>query len=401
MIARRPVEEELLRLMAGRLSHRGPDDAGIWTDREAQVGFSHRRLSIIDLSPAGHQPMAARDGRWVITFNGEIYNHAQLRAELEAAGGGPAAAGAAWRGHSDTETLLECIAAWGLEATIGKCAGMFALALWDRRERRLHLARDRFGEKPLYYGWVGGDFVFASELKALRVLPGFDNPVDRHALALFSSLAYVPAPHSIFERIYKLEPGCILAATAETLRAPLSEAPVPDQGLVRRYWSYRDVVLAGLENPVTDEQEGLDRLEEALLASVAGQMSADVPVGAFLSGGIDSSTVVALCSRHAKVRTFTIGFDDAAFDEAPYARAVAAHLGTEHHEAYVTAREAQDVIPLLPSMYDEPFADASQIPTHLVCKHARAQVKVALSGDGGDELFGGYNRYFAATRIWS
>ncbi|HWT11300.1 MAG TPA: asparagine synthase (glutamine-hydrolyzing) [Allosphingosinicella sp.] len=401
LVARGRVDEAKLRLMTTALAHRGPDDSGIWIDSEAGLGFGHRRLAIVDLSPAGHQPMASRDGRWVLNYNGEIYNHSALRSELESAGGGPVAAGEAWRGHSDTETLLECIAAWGPERAIGRCVGMFAIALWDAKERRLHLIRDRFGEKPLYYGWTGGDFVFASELKAIRALPGFDNGLDRGALSRFTRFGYVPAPHSIFERIYKLEPGCILSATVAELRTPLARAPEPGSGPLRRYWSYRDVVAAGLADPIADEAEALDRLERALLDAVGDQAMADVPVGAFLSGGIDSSTVAALYRQHSKVRTFTIGFEEAAFDEAPYARAVAAHLGTDHEEVYVTARQAQEVIPLLPRIYDEPFADSSQIPTYLVCKHARAQVKVALSGDGGDEMFGGYNRYLAADRLWS
>ena len=401
LVTRGAIDESLLGRMAGEIVHRGPDDDGIWVDREARIGFGHQRLAIVDLSPAGHQPMTSSDGRWTITFNGEIYNHAALRAELEAAGGGPAAAGHRWRGRSDTETLLECVAAWGLERTVGKCVGMFAIALWDARNRELHLVRDRFGEKPLYYGWVGRAFVFASELKAIRALPDFDNPIDRRAVALFARRGYVPAPLSVYQRLYKLEPGCMLSATADALRTPVFTAPAPGSGMVRRYWSYAAVVREGLDDPFADKGEAVDRMEAALLEAVGGQAVADVPVGAFLSGGIDSSTVVALYRQHSQVRTFTIGFEDAAFDEAPHARAVAERLGTEHHEARVTAREAQEVIPLLPGIYDEPFGDSSQIPTYLVCKHVREQVKVALSGDGGDELFGGYNRHVAATGLWS
>ncbi len=401
IVGRGRIDPSLLRRMAEQIGHRGPDDEDFWSDAEAGIGFAHRRLAIVDLSPAGRQPMTSRDGRWVLNYNGEIYNHAALRAELEAGGGGPAAGGGAWRGHSDSETLVECIAAWGLERTLGKAVGMFAMALWDARERRLHLVRDRFGEKPLYYGWVGGSFVFASELKAMRIVPGFDNCLERRALGLYARLGYIPAPLSIFERIYKLEPGSILSAPAERLLDPPAAPPEPGGNLVRRYWSYRDVVLAGLADPVADEREALDALERALLDAVRDQAMADVPVGAFLSGGVDSSTVVALYRQHGPVRTFTVGFEDAAFDEAPHARAVAAHLGTDHHEAYVSAGDAQQVIPLLPNIYDEPFADSSQIPTYLVCRHARSQVKVALSGDGGDEMFGGYNRYLAADRLWS
>ena len=388
--------------MAAPIAHRGPDDEGFWTDAEAGIGLAHRRLSIVDLSPAGHQPMASRDGRWVLTYNGEIYNHAELRAELEGSG----AATGPWRGHSDTETLLECIAAWGLRAALQKSVGMFALALWDRRDRILHLARDRFGEKPLYYGWVGGDFLFASELKAMRSHPRFANPVDRRALRLFASRTYVPAPLSIYRDIYKLEPGCILSARVGGLRHAPSEIPAAGTHnatlAIDRYWSYRDAVAAGLAEPIADEAEALERLEQVLAGAIRGQSIADVPVGAFLSGGIDSSTVVALYNKYStgRVRTFTIGFEEAGFDEAGYAKAVAAHFGTEHHERYVSVREAQQVIPLLPTMYDEPFADSSQIPTHLVSRFAREQVTVALSGDGGDELFGGYNRYVQAARLW-
>jgi asparagine synthase (glutamine-hydrolysing) len=396
----------LLARMAERLAHRGPDDAGVWTDAEAGVGLGHRRLSIIDLSPLGHQPMESADGRYVIVYNGEIYNHAEMRSEVEAAGGAGGGNGIAWRGHSDTETLLEAIAIWGLEAALTKSVGMFAIALWDRRERTLSLARDRFGEKPLYYGWTGGAFAFASELKAIRELPGFDNEVDRRALRLLAARTYIPAPLSIYERIFKLEPGCILRLTPEAARAPRSEPPVegrPENGLsLARYWSYRKVMREGFAEPIEDEDEALDSLEAALAGAIRSQSVADVPVGAFLSGGIDSSTVVALYQKHSSipVRTFSIGFEEAGFNEAEYAKKVAEHLGTVHNERYVTVKETQDVIPLLPSMYDEPFADSSQIPTHLVSRFAREQVTVALSGDGGDELFAGYNRHFAAPRLW-
>jgi asparagine synthase (glutamine-hydrolysing) len=394
--------EDVLRSMARAIAHRGPDDEGVWLDREAGVGLAHRRLSIVDLSPLGHQPMLSSDGRYVIVFNGEIYNHVDLRTELGASG----RHSGAWRGHSDTETLIEAIAAWGLQATLERCVGMFALALWDKRARSLSLARDRFGEKPLYYGWIGRDFVFGSELKALRQHPGFDNPINRRALQLFAARTYVPAPLSIYERIYKLEPACILTLDEEGARKPLSEPPSAggsDRALrMEPYWSYRDVVRRGHDDPIADEREALDRLEHALAEAVRGQSVADVPVGAFLSGGIDSSTVVALYQKYSSdpVRTFSIGFEEAGFDEAAHAKAVAAHLGTVHAERYVTVKEAREVIPLLPDMYDEPFADSSQIPTHLVSRFAREQVKVAISGDGGDELFAGYNRHFAAPQMW-
>ncbi|HEY1605337.1 MAG TPA: asparagine synthase (glutamine-hydrolyzing) [Allosphingosinicella sp.] len=395
------IDAAVLRAMGRAIAHRGPDDEGQWIDRESGIGLGHRRLSIVDLSPLGHQPMESADGRWMVSYNGEIYNHLALRSELEETGlGGP------WRGHSDTETLVAAIAAWGLEKALQKSVGMFALALWDRRERQLHLARDRFGEKPLYYGWAGPDFVFASELKALRKHPRFDNPIDRHALKEFAARIYIPAPLSIYERIFKLEPGTILTVTPDGAHSPRSTPPAEgrDEGGLRlaRYWSYRDVMRRGYADPITDEAEALERLESALADSIKGQSVADVPVGAFLSGGIDSSSVVALYQKYSPipVRTFSIGFEESGYDEAQYAKAVARHLGTIHHERYVTVKEAQDVIPLLPAMYDEPFADSSQIPTHLVSRFAREQVTVALSGDGGDELFAGYNRHFVAPRRW-
>ena len=387
------------------IAHRGPDDQGVWTDPASGIGLGHRRLSIVDLSPLGHQPMESADGRFVLSYNGEIYNHLDLRRELAAATG-PSGNGVSWRGHSDTETLVECIAAWGLAETLKKSVGMFALALWDKKDRSLQLARDRFGEKPLYYGWAGRDLVFGSELKAIRQHPGFNNPVNRRALQLYAARNYVPAPHSIYERLYKLEPGCILTVTPEGASISLASPPTEGsrtRGLrLERYWSYRDVMRAGFADPVKEEGEALDRLESLLSEAIKGQGVADVPVGAFLSGGIDSSTVVALYQKYSSqpVRTFSIGFEEAGFNEAEYAKAVAAQLGTVHQERYVTVAETRDVIPALPAMYDEPFADSSQIPTHLVCRFAREQVTVALSGDGGDELFAGYNRHFAAPRLW-
>jgi len=405
LLTRGAVDPASLRGMAEALHHRGPDDQGVWQDDAAGIGLAHRRLAIVDLSPAGHQPMQDASGRYVLIYNGEIYNHAALRAEIGAAA---EAAGApiAWRGHSDTEVLLACIDRWGLEATLERAAGMFALALWDRRDRVLRLARDRFGEKPLYFGWVGGSFAFASELKALLALPGFDNPIDRRALSRFASRAFVPAPLSIYERIFKLQPAHILSIDASAIPAPQSTPPVPgkaENGMrLEPYWAYRDVVEAGLADPITDEKEALDQLEAALAESIQEQAMADVPVGAFLSGGIDSSTVVALYRKYTSgtVRTFSIGFEEGGFNEAEYAKAVAAHFGTEHNEHYVSAREARDVIPHLPQIYDEPFADASQVPTYIVSGFARQQVTVALSGDGGDELFGGYNRHLAVPRAW-
>ena len=346
--------------------------------------------------------MQSDSGRYVMAFNGEIYNHLALRDEL---------AGNVWRGHSDTETLLAGFENWGFEATLKKTVGMFAIALWDTQTRTLHLARDRFGEKPLYYGWTNGALVFGSELKALRAYPGFANPVCREALAQYMRYMYVPAPRSIYQGVFKLEPGCLLSICG----APPTVAPVEalqaDSTVgamtMRRWWALADVVVAGAKNPITDETEALQTLEQRLADAVQMQSLADVPLGAFLSGGVDSSMIVALMQQQAKlagssrVKTFTVGFEEAGFDESPHARAVAQHLGTEHNELFVTSLEALAVIPQLPAMYDEPFADSSQIPTHLVCKAARQQVTVALSGDAGDELFGGYNRYFWGPRIWN
>lgn len=392
--------------MANAILHRGPDDVDTWVDDSAGMALGHRRLAIIDLTVAGRQPMQSASGRWVIAFNGEIYNHMALRKELEAAG-----LLAAWRGHSDTETLLAGFEAWGIETTLQKTVGMFAIALWDRQDRVLTLARDRFGEKPLYYGWTGhGEeraFVFGSELKALKAYPGFDAPVCRQALAQYMRFMYVPAPRSIYQGVFKLEPGCLLTVQgqppADTPAQPLRPGQVHGSVSVRRWWSLAEMVEAGARNPVTDEAEALRLLESTLNEAVSLQSLADVPLGAFLSGGVDSSTIVALMQQQSTrpVKTFTIGFDEAGFDESPHALAVARHLGTEHHEMRVTARMAMDVVPRLPHMYDEPFADSSQVPTHLVCKAARQHVTVALSGDAGDELFGGYNRHFWGPRLWS
>ena len=405
--------------MADRIDHRGPDDAGVWIENGAGIALAHRRLSILDLSPAGHQPMVSPSGRYVIAFNGEIYNHLSLRAELETsahalnssfqlqAPSRGTSGTRQWRGHSDTETLLAGFEEWGIEPTLQKTVGMFAMALWDRVERRLHLARDRFGEKPLYYGWSRGAFVFGSELKALRRYPGFDNPIDRDVVALYLQFCYVPAPYAIYQHIYKLEPGCVLSLSSSDVSAPPAAAlfaPARHHTLtVERYWALSEVVQRGLADPIREDCEAVEQLETTLLKAVSLQCVADVPLGAFLSGGIDSSTIVALMQAQATrpVRTFTIGFDDAGFNEAEYAKEVARHLGTDHTELYVSPKQARDVIPHLPDLYCEPFADPSQIPTYLVSQIARQHVTVALSGDAGDELFGGYNRYFWGRRIWS
>jgi len=319
--------------MVDALRHRGPEDEGLWIDREDGVALGHRRLSIIDLTAAGHQPMNSAGGRYMIAFNGEIYNHLVLREKLESAS--PLST-QAWRGHSDTETLLAGFEVWGVEETLKQAVGMFALAIWDRRERRLHLARDRFGEKPLYYGWAGGGFVFGSELKALKCYPGFDHQVDRDVLSLFLKFCYVPAPYSIYRGTYKLEAGCVLSLSldgASTAPAGALFAPARHGRLaINRFWSLADVAQRGLADPIRDEQEGVARLEAALREAVRLQSFADVPVGAFLSGGIDSSTVAALMQAQSgrPIRTFTIGFEDIQFNEAVYAKEVARHLGTEH-----------------------------------------------------------------------
>jgi asparagine synthase (glutamine-hydrolysing) len=382
--------ESVVTRMALAIRHRGPDDAGAWTDTQYGIALGHRRLSIVDLSPAGHQPMQSASGRFVLTFNGEIYNHQELRRLLRSFRNDKE-----WLGHSDTETLLAGFEAWGIELTLKKTVGMFAIALWDREEKVLTLARDRIGEKPLFYGWVNGAFVFGSELKALRAYPNFSNPISREALALYLQHCAVPAPYSIYQDIFKLEPGCLLSLSAEDLAGKRVQ--------IDPYWQLTDAVHHGLAAPIKSEAEAVSTLEYALREAVAMQAVADVPLGAFLSGGVDSSTIVALMQAQSSkpVKTFTVGFDETGFDESPHALAVSQHLGTEHHTLRVTAADAQAVIPLLPGMYDEPFADSSQIPTHLVSKAARQHVTVALSGDAGDELFGGYNRYFWGQRVWS
>jgi asparagine synthase (glutamine-hydrolysing) len=372
----------IARRMTDALAYRGPDASGYWTNAAAGVAFGHRRLAVLELSQAGHQPMHSDCGRFTVTFNGEIYNHLEIRSELEAAGGGPN-----WRGHSDTETLLYAIRHWGLEAALQRFSGQFAFALWDERERTLTLARDRFGEKPLFYGWSGRDLVFASELKALATHPAWSPSPDRKALTSFMRYAYVPAPSTIWTGIRKLPSASYVSFDAKV--AP-SSMPAP-----RPYWSLREVVVAAQATRITDEGEAVAELQRLLSIAIKRQCLSDVPLGAFLSGGIDSSTIVALMQAQASqpVRTFTIGFREDAFDEAAEARKVAAHLGTLHTELYVDPETARNVIPKLPTMYDEPFGDSSQIPTHLVSALARQHVTVALSGDAGDEMFGGYNRH--------
>lgn len=377
--------------MVRTLAHRGPDDAGVWVDDVTGVALAHRRLAILDLSAAGHQPMASACGRFVIAFNGEIYNHAELRSELEERGSAPS-----WRGHSDTEVLLAAVAAWGIEAALKKVVGMFAFALWDRESRSLALARDRIGEKPLYYGLCRGALLFASELKAIRSYPSFAGAIDRDALSLLLRYGYIPSPYSIYEGICKLPPGTVLAITRRDIEAGALPHPVS-------YWSAREVTRRGVADPLQiDEADAVEALDRLLRRTIAGQMISEVPLGAFLSGGIDSSTIVALMQAQSSrpVRTFSIGFREPDYNEAEHAKSVAKHLGTDHTEVYVTARQALNVVPRLPEIYDEPFADSSQVPTFLLSQLAKRDVTVSLSGDGGDELFGGYNRYCWTRRIW-
>ncbi len=378
-----PLTRQAKRMM-DQICHRGPDDEGVWADEEAGVGLGFRRLAILDLSPTGHQPMASANGRFVIIFNGEIYNYRDLRVELEAKG-------VAFRGTSDTEVLLAGAEEWGAEAVIPKLWGMFAFALWDRQERTLLLARDRLGKKPMYYAQTHNTFLFGSELKALRAHPSFEPEVDRDALAAYLRFGYVPTPHTIYKGAHKLPAGAY---------AVVRRGQPPS---IREYWSARKAAEYGLDHRLNiSEAEAIEQLDQLLRDSVARRMIADVPLGALLSGGVDSSVVTALMQAQSSrpVKTFTIGFKVPNYNEAELAKAVAAHLGTDHTELYVTETEARNVIPRLPDLYDEPFADSSQIPVFLVSQLARQHVTVALSGDGGDELFAGYTRYLWAENIW-
>lgn len=382
------LSQKLLSRIGSAISHRGPDDHGIWFDTTSGIGLAHRRLSIVDLSPAGHQPMLSSSGRYVFVFNGEVYNHLSLRAELESN-----SLPSGWRGTSDTETLLAGFEAWGVKRTIEKAVGMFAFSVWDRQEHTLILGRDRLGEKPLFYGWQGDSFLFGSELKALREHPSFRADVDRDSITLLMRHNCIPAPYSIYKGISKLHPGCLVTISLAQ-REPRLE----------RYWSGKEIVEEGLGQPFEGSADhAVDALENLLKDAIGQQMVADVPLGAFLSGGVDSSTIVALMQAQSSrpVSTFSIGFHEDSYNEAQYAKAVAAHLGTNHTELYVESQDALDVIPRLPALYDEPFSDSSQIPTFLVSSMACEHVAVSLSGDGGDELFGGYNRYVMTSRLWS
>lgn len=379
----------ILHKMCQVIRHRGPDDAGTWVDECSAVGLAHTRLSIVDLSAAGHQPMSSSCGRYVIVFNGEIYNHKELRDLLEIQG-----IDVRWLGHSDTETLLFCFSVWGIEKTLESTVGMFSFALWDKSTREITLARDRLGEKPLYWGWSNGTFLFGSELKALKQHPGFNANVDRNALSLLLRHNYIPAPYTIYEGIEKLLPGQFVRIKSGQMRSDVEP---------KAYWSLSRAVEYGTENAVSgSELETANLLEHTISQAVSGQLLSDVSLGAFLSGGVDSSLIVGLMQKESKqpVRTFAIGFDEPGYNEAEYAKEVARHIGTEHTELYVGARDALELVPNLPEIYCEPFADSSQLPTFLVSRMAKESVTVALSGDGGDELFGGYNSYRFGPRVW-
>ena len=381
--------------MAQVQQHRGPDDQGTWCDIKSGAAIGHRRLSILDLSEQGHQPMLSSCGRFVLVYNGEIYNCNELRDEL-------VKNGHRFRGHSDTEVLLAAISQWGLEETLPKLQGMFAFAIWNRAERTLTLVRDRIGIKPLYYGMLGNEFAFSSELKGLKKHPKFCNEIETASVALLMRHNYIPAPYSIYKNIYKLPPGTLLEISSEELFADSSSRPAPFQPTP--YWQLKETIRDGQANRFSGSfEEAVNELERLLTDAVRSRMLADVPLGAFLSGGIDSSLVVALMQKEHSlpVKSFTIGFSEFDYDESPYARRISEHLGTEHTELCVMPSEIQSVIPQLAEMFDEPFADMSQIPTYLVSKLARRDVTVCLSGDGGDELFGGYNRYFHIGNIWN
>lgn len=376
---RKDEARNLIQEMTETISHRGPDGEGYWFDDRCGLALGHRRLAIIDLSDAGDQPMASRSGRYVVTYNGEIYNAPKLRQQLESKG-------RRFRGHCDTEVLVESLDEWGVHGTAERIMGMFAFAVWDLEAKLLHLVRDRFGKKPLYYGWQGSAFLFGSELKAIRRHPAFHGNIDQEALIQYLRFLYVPGPWSIYEGIRKVLPGNIV--TVDPARSNEVE--------LQPFWFPLDEFAEAQASPFAGStEEAVDHLERLLSDAVSSRMLADVPLGAFLSGGIDSSTIVALMQKHSArpVKTFTVGFNDPRYNEAEDAKRVAHHLGTDHTEIYVTPEEAMGVIPMLPAMYDEPFADSSQIPTYLISKIARREVTVALSGDGGDELFGGYTRY--------
>lgn len=379
--------KSVLDTMVLKMHHRGPDSNGIWFDDHLKIGLGHARLSIVDLSETGHQPMESISGRYLMVFNGEIYNHLELKKQLEKI------KSINWRGTSDTETILEGIECWGLEKTIENCVGMFAIALLDTEEETLTLIRDRMGEKPIYYGWVNQNFVFASELNPIKSFPLFNNPINRNAVALFLQHASIPEPYSIFENIYKLESGCSIKIHIKSGSTEKNQ-----------YWSTQLKASEGASSTSKFSPENaVKQLEGLLTAAVGLQMTADVPLGAFLSGGVDSSAIVALLQTQSatKVNTFSIGFEQKEYNEAEYAKKVAQHIGTNHHEAYISAKEVLDIVPQIPKIYSEPFSESSQIPTYLVSKIAKEKVTVSLSGDAGDELFCGYSRYQLANKSWN
>ncbi len=391
-----------VRQMSLALSMRGPDDSGAWADSEIGIALGHRRLAILDLTNAGHQPMFSATGRFVLVFNGEIYNHLELRDQLELI-----TPSINWLSHSDTETLLACFERFGIEATLCKTVGMFSIALWDRFDQTLCLARDRLGEKPLYYGWSNGAFIFGSELKALRSFSGFNNEISRSALAQYFRYLYIPCPYSIYDGIYKLPPGSLLVIKSTPPKCPPPE-PLRDSAIfgsmsLHKWWSLSDVIEKSSRGLITHEQQAISELDTLLNDAVRLQSLADVPLGAFLSGGVDSSIITAIMQKQSSkpVKTYTVGFEESEFDESPYASEVAKFLGTDHTILRITSEEILQAIHQMPSVYDEPFADSSQIPTFLMCRSSRKFVKVALSGDAGDEIFGGYNRYIWGPRIWN
>lgn len=389
------LSQQTLAKMIRTIAHRGPDDSGSYVVRELGLALGHQRLSIVDLSPLGHQPMTSASGRYVIVYNGEVYNHRELRQQLIDLGCG-------FRGHSDTEVILAAFDTWGIRESVPRFNGMFAIAVWDTERKVLTLIRDRLGIKPLYFGYANGIFIFGSELKPFRQVPGFDAAINRSALTMYLRHNYVPTPYSIYDGVCKLTPGCLLEIDAGLLANVHRDYDWSSRQIA--FWSAREVIERGLAAPSSEsETEVIESLHDRLLRSVEYRMLADVPLGAFLSGGIDSSTVVALMQAQASrpVKTFSIGFREDGFDEAVYAKRVAEHLRTEHTELYVSPTEAMSVIPRLPGMFDEPFADSSQIPTFLVSQLAREHVIVGLSGDGGDELFAGYNRYIWGDRLWN
>lgn len=393
--------ELIVNRMLDSLAHRGPDDRGVWVGEQSRLVLGHRRLSIIDLSPLGKQPMSSASGRYQIVFNGEIYNFKKIREELEKYG-------IIFRGHSDTEVLLAAIEHWGIDSAIKKTEGMFAIAIWDTRNKTITLVRDRLGEKPLYYGWVENNFVFASELKAFTKFSGWVGEINREALSLFMRFGYIPEPYSIYTGVYKLTPGCSITFRATDISDKnFSPVPLNEINNLKRpcqYWSVKKTAEENIRSGKNlSETEAIEQLDLVLSEAVKDQMVADVPLGAFLSGGIDSSTIVALMQKQSikPVNTFTMGFDVEEYDEAVFARDIAKHLKTNHTEMYVSGYDALNVIPDLPTIYDEPFSDSSQIPTYLVSELARKHVTVSLSGDGGDELFAGYNRYLWSEKVWN